>query len=70
MVGHTSPNGGEDLLGNSGGYMANAFKDLHVEREIQDLFRYIEDYKPVPLDLEDSHCICRSGIPLRVANLS
>lgn len=37
------------------GYMADSFKDLHVGSEIEELFRYIEDYKPPPhLDLEVS----------------
>ena len=37
-----------------GAYMAESFKDLHVGSDIEQLFRYIEDYKPVHLDLEDS----------------
>ena len=37
-----------------GAYMAESFKDLHVGSDIEELFRYIEDYKPVHLDLEDS----------------
>lgn len=35
-----------------GAYMAESFKDLHVGSDIEQLFRYIEDYKPVHLDLE------------------
>ena len=35
-------------------YMADSFRDLPVAREIAEVFRYIEDYKPVHLDLEDS----------------
>jgi hypothetical protein len=37
-----------------GAYMPDAFKDLHVGSEIEELFRYIEDYKPLHLDLEGS----------------
>ena len=37
-----------------GAYMAESFKDLHVGSDIEQLFQYIEDYKPVHLDLEDS----------------
>ena len=37
-----------------GAYMAESFKDLHVGSDIEQLFLYIEDYKPVHLDLEDS----------------
>lgn len=37
-----------------GAYMADDFKDLHVGSEIEELFRYIEDYKPMHLDLEES----------------
>ena len=37
-----------------GAYMAESFKDLHVGSDIEQLFRYIEDYKPVHLDVEAS----------------
>lgn len=42
------------MLGTTAGYMADSFKDLHVGSEIEELFRYIEDYKPMHLDLEES----------------
>ena len=44
----------DDMVVPAGAYIAESFKDLHVSPEVRELFQYIEEYKPIHLDLEAS----------------